>query len=87
MPVVFCDWRDAPERWMDTDELIQEMDRAIASLPAKLKAVFILREIEGVSNQESAQILNISESAAKVRLHRARLLLRERLAEYVLECV
>ncbi len=86
-PVVFYDWRNAPERWMDADELTKEMDRAIASLPAKLKAVFILREIEGVSTQETAQILAISVSAAKVRLHRARLTLRERLAAYVIECV
>jgi RNA polymerase sigma-70 factor, ECF subfamily len=87
MPAVLTDWREAPETWLASSELSQELDRAIASLPAKLKAVFILREIEGVSTEECAQVLAISESAAKVRLHRARLLLRERLAEYVMELV
>ena len=85
IPAVLCDWRDAPEIWLDSAELAQEMDRAISSLPPKLRAVFILREIDGVSTQESAQVLDISVSAAKVRLHRARLLLRELLAEYVME--
>ena len=87
MPAVLMDWREAPEAWLDSSELSAELDRAIASLPAKLKAVFILREIEGNSTAECSQILAISESAAKVRLHRARLLLRERLAEYVMELV
>lgn len=87
LPAVLTDWREAPETWLASSELSLELDRAIASLPPKLKAVFILREIEGVSTTECAQALAISESAAKVRLHRARLLLRERLAEYVTELV
>jgi RNA polymerase sigma-70 factor (ECF subfamily) len=87
MPSVLTDWREVPETWLDSSELSAELDRAIASLPAKLKTVFILREIEGCSTAECSQILAISESAAKVRLHRARLLLRERLAEYVKELV
>jgi RNA polymerase sigma-70 factor (ECF subfamily) len=87
MPAVLTDWQEAPETWLDSTELSAELDRAIASLPAKLKAVFILREIEGNSTAECSQVLAISESAAKVRLHRARLLLRERLAEYVMELV
>lgn len=87
MPTVLTDWREAPETWLVSNELSVELDQAIASLPAKLKAVFILREIEGIATEECAQVLGISESAAKVRLHRARLLLRERLAEYVTELV
>lgn len=87
MPAILTDWREAPETWLASNELSVELDQAIASLPAKLKAVFILREIEGIATEECAQVLGISESAAKVRLHRARLLLRERLAEYVRELV
>jgi RNA polymerase sigma-70 factor (ECF subfamily) len=87
MPAIFTDWRDAPETWLASNELSVELDQAIASLPARLKTVFILREIEGIATEECAQVLGISESAAKVRLHRARLLLRERLAEYVKELV
>lgn len=87
VPAVLTDWREAPEAWLDSSELSAELDRAIAGLPAKLKAVFILREIEGASTEECAQVLGITESAAKVRLHRARLLLREHLAAYVMELV
>lgn len=87
IPAVLTDWRQAPETWLDSLELSDKMDQAIASLPAKLKAVFILREIEGCSTVECSQVLAISESAVKVRLHRARLLLREHLAEYVMEWV
>lgn len=85
MPAVLTDWREAPETWLTANELTAELDKAITGLPTKLKAVFILREIEGLTTEECAQVLAISESAAKVRLHRARLLLRERLAEYVTE--
>jgi RNA polymerase sigma-70 factor (ECF subfamily) len=87
MPAVLTDWRDAPETWLASTELSDELDQAIAGLPAKLRAVFILREIEEVTTEECAHVLGISESAAKVRLHRARLLLRERLAAYVTELV
>ena len=87
MPAILTNWQEAPEAWLESNELSAELNQAVASLPAKLKAVFILREIEGISTEECAQVLAISESAAKVRLHRARLLLRERLAEYVTELV
>lgn len=87
MPAILTDWQEAPEAWLESNELSTELNQAVASLPAKLKVVFILREIEGISTEECAQVLAISESAAKVRLHRARLLLRERLAAYVAELV
>lgn len=45
----------------------------------------MLREIEGLSTKECAEVLEISDSATKVRLHRARLLLREKLAAYFTE--
>jgi RNA polymerase sigma-70 factor (ECF subfamily) len=62
-------------------EVTAELDKAIAALPEKYRAIFILREIEGLSTRETAQITDLSLSAVKVRLHRARLELRERLAE------
>ena len=58
------------------------LEQAIAELPETLRTVFILREIEGYSTEETANILGISVSATKVRLHRARLRLRESLAPY-----
>jgi RNA polymerase sigma-70 factor (ECF subfamily) len=84
-PTLFVDWSRVPERYLTEEEITAELDKAIATLPPKLKAVFMLREIEGLSTKECAEVLEISESAAKVRLHRARLLLREQLAAYFTE--
>lgn len=86
-PAILIDWRDVPERRLTEAEINAELDRAIAALPEKLRAIFILYEIEGLSHSESAEVLGISVSAAKVRLHRARLTLRERLAAYFAELV
>ena len=85
VPTIFIDWSQVPERFLTEAEITAELDRAIATLPAKLKAVFMLREIEGLSTKECAEVLEISDSAAKVRLHRARLRLREELAAYFTE--
>ena len=80
-PIILTDWQNLPERRFTEAEINIELDKAIAALPERLRAAFILYEIEGLSINESADILSISVSAAKVRLHRARLALRERLAE------
>ena len=85
VPTIFVDWDQVPERYLTDAEITAELDRAIATLPPKLKAVFMLREIEGMSTRECAEVLDISDSATKVRLHRARLLLREQLAAYFTE--
>jgi RNA polymerase sigma-70 factor (ECF subfamily) len=81
MPAVFVDWSQWPERLLSEDEVTAELDKAISALPEKYRAIFILREIEGLSIRETAQVTDLSVSAVKVRLHRARLLLRERLTE------
>jgi RNA polymerase sigma-70 factor (ECF subfamily) len=61
------------------------MEAAVETLPPSLRAAFVLRDIQGLSTQEAAEALDITESALKVRLHRARLALRERLAGYLAE--
>jgi RNA polymerase sigma-70 factor (ECF subfamily) len=66
-------------------ELRLVMDEAVASLPDTLRAAFVLRDLEGLSTKEAAETLGISQSNLKVRLHRARFLLRERLATYFTE--
>jgi RNA polymerase sigma-70 factor (ECF subfamily) len=63
-----------------TRELGDALERAIVALPDGLRAAFVLRDIEGVSTKEAAAALGITESALKVRLHRARLALRASLA-------
>lgn len=64
-------------------ELRAQLEAALASLPESLRVVFVLRELEGRSTEETAAALGLGESAVKVRLHRARLRLRELLAGYM----
>jgi RNA polymerase sigma-70 factor (ECF subfamily) len=79
------DWSTVPDDQLLTAEARQEMDRAIAELPETLRSTFILRDIQGLSGAETAEILGITVQAVKNRLHRARLRLRDRLSEYFLE--
>lgn len=64
-------------------ELGSQLEAALQSLPDALRVVFVLRELHGLSTEEAALALGIGESAVKVRLHRARLKLRELLASYL----
>lgn len=83
LPRQLGDWEIDPGRQALSSELRQEMEAAVESLPPALRAAFVLRDIQGLSTQEAAEALEISETALKVRLHRARLALRERLAGYL----
>ena len=65
----------------------RHLDQAIESLPPSLRVVFLLREIEGLSTLETSEVLNLSETAVKTRLSRARLRLREQLTAYYGEIV
>lgn len=82
MPAIFADWSRAPESLLERSEIKAQLGKAIAALPVILRSVFVLRDIEDLSTSETAEILGISAGAVKVRLHRARLFLRERLAAY-----
>ncbi|HEU5086337.1 MAG TPA: sigma-70 family RNA polymerase sigma factor [Roseiflexaceae bacterium] len=64
-------------------ELRVQLDAALQALPENLRSVFVLREISGFSTEETAAMLGLGISAVKVRLHRARLRLRELLAGYL----
>jgi len=81
-PVNIADWTPGPVEQLMTQELQQEMDAAIESLPPEFQQVFILRDVEERSNAEVAEILDLSVAAVKSRLHRARLKVRNRLAGY-----
>lgn len=83
LPRELGDWTVDPSRMALSQELLQVMEAAVESLPASLRAAFVLRDLQGLNTQEAAEALDITESALKVRLHRARLLLRERLAGYL----
>ncbi len=82
IPKQLFDWCCLPEKEFETDEVTGKLEQAVRELPDKYKSVFILRELEGLSTRETAVALNLTEGAAKVRLHRARLHLREQLSPY-----
>lgn len=82
LPRQFYDWCCLPERDLMTGEALEHMEEAIGMLSDTLRPVFILRDIEGLSTAETSEVLDISVSAVKSRLHRARLFLRERLSAY-----
>ncbi len=77
-----ADWSQLPESELLDREARAQMERAIRALPDSLRAVFVLRDIEGLSTAEAAAALNLSVSAIKSRLLRARLRLRDRLSVY-----
>jgi RNA polymerase sigma-70 factor (ECF subfamily) len=76
-------WNDAPERRLLQDELLQKMDEALSTLSEGLRIVFVLRDIDGLSTAQTAEVLDLSETAVKSRLHRARLALRRELSPYL----
>jgi RNA polymerase sigma-70 factor (ECF subfamily) len=82
MPVQLVDWCCLPEKEMLSAEARGKLDAAIQRLSPALRAVFLLRDVEGYSIAEAAQALGIGESAVKVRLMRARLRLRDELSGY-----
>ncbi len=79
------DWSTIPADQLLTAEARAEMDRAISELPESLRSTFVLRDIQGLSGAETAEVLDITVQAVKNRLHRARLRLRDRLSDYFVE--
>ena len=82
-PRDFADWSDNPERAVLDAEMRRVMDEAVGSLSETLRSVFVLRDVNGLSTAQAAQVLGLSEEAVKSRLLRARLALREKLSAYV----
>ena len=75
-------WASKPLDKVLNDELSENIRKAILSLPEKYRVVLVLRDIEGFDTKETAQILNIKPTSVKVRLHRARLFVKEKLKDY-----
>jgi RNA polymerase sigma-70 factor (ECF subfamily) len=84
-PKQLFDWCCLPEQDFDTAEAHTQIEGAIAVLPESLRVVFVMREMEGLSTEETAEALGLSSENVKVRLHRARLALRETLSGYFTE--
>jgi RNA polymerase sigma-70 factor (ECF subfamily) len=76
------EWALMPLDKLLNEELAGAINRGILSIPKKYRMVIVLRDIEGFSTVETAQILNLSPANVKVRLHRARLFLRDKLKGY-----
>ncbi len=81
IPREFADWKPNPEQLMARRELEAILQDAAGALSPAFRAVFFLRDVEGLSTEETAQLLNLSVGAVKARLFRARMRLREELSK------
>ena len=79
-PRDFADWREIPSEALERKEVRQKLAEALASLDRKYREVFVLRDMEQLNIQETAQTRGISVASVKTRLLRARLMLRDLLA-------
>jgi RNA polymerase sigma-70 factor (ECF subfamily) len=82
VPRDFADWAPNPEQNYTQAELAEILRKTIQGLPQGFRVVFVLRDVEGLSTEETAETLGLSVPAVKSRLLRARLQLRERLTRY-----
>jgi len=82
VPREVADWSPNPEQLYNQSELQEILGKTIQGLPSSFRTVFVLRDVEGLSTEETAEALDLSVPAVKSRLLRARLQLRERLNRY-----
>lgn len=83
LPVDLPDHAPNPEQLCWASELRDIFVRTIEEVRPILRTVFVLRDVEGLSIEQTAQVLNLSQTAVKTRLRRVRLHLRERLNRYL----
>jgi len=74
-----ADWKVTPDRVTENNELKEKLDEAIQKMAPEYRIVFMLRDVEGLSTEETAKIVELSVPAVKSRLHRARAFLRNEL--------
>ncbi len=79
-PRDFADWREIPSEALERKEVRQRLAAALATLDQKYREVFVMRDMEHLNIQETAEALGISVASVKTRLLRARLMLRDLLA-------
>jgi RNA polymerase sigma-70 factor (ECF subfamily) len=79
------DWSEAPEARFAQADLRRVLEKSIRGLPVEYRAPIVLRDVEGLSTREAAEVMDLTEAAFKSRLHRARLAVRRALDEYFLE--
>jgi RNA polymerase sigma-70 factor (ECF subfamily) len=83
MPHSLSTWTNDPASAALGSELRDTLEAALLELPENLRLVFVLRDMGGLSTEETAETLALGESAVKVRLHRARKRMRELLTDYL----
>ena len=76
-------WIEGPESAAINAELRDKLQEGLSRLPPQLRATVVLRDVQGLSNEEAAQVLNTTVSSVKSKLHRGRVLLRKFLDQYV----
>ena len=77
------DWDDSPDDAAINAELGEKLREGISRLDPDLKAAVILRDVEGLSSSEAAEVLDVSVASLKSRLHRGRVILRKFLSDHV----
>lgn len=80
MPRDFADWRAIPSEVLEGKEIREAVARALDELSPIYREIFILRDVQQMNVAECAQLLGVSEPVIKIRLHRARLRMREKMA-------
>jgi len=83
LPFEIPDVKYGPEKLMKQRELRAALQKSVDELPEDYRSVVVLRDLEGLSNEEVSKVLNLSVAAVKSRLHRGRLVLREKLVSYL----
>ena len=79
------DWSEAPEFRAEQRDLRRVLEDAVRALPPDYRAPLILRDVEGLSTQHAAEVMELGEAAFKSRLHRARLAVRRAVDEYYVQ--
>lgn len=82
LPTQGENWAKRPDDELQSDELRRRIQKAVDELPDIYRTVFLVRDVEGLSTEETAETLGLTISAVKARLFRARLRLREDLAKF-----
>lgn len=78
-----ADWSGLPDHLAMDAELRERLRIGVHALPETYRAVFLLRDVEGLSTEEAAEVLGVSTDVIKQRLHRGRLILRKELDDYL----
>ena len=79
-----ADAQDEPSRRLEQTELRQALSKALAELPPDYRTAIVLRDVEGLSTQQAAEIVGVGEAAFKSRLHQARLRVRAAIGDEAL---